>query len=226
MAFGALLADASGVPFYIADTMPLSLLEKRMLSVPAVTGNGSVQDLFANDGAIRFVFVNSNASQGSNSNCEALQLNSTNNRWQLSCRGAARTVNVFIFGYQFQPIPAWGIQINDSQGRCILTNETKVLRDVQNIGDSTNVNNSGFVINTTLSGQWAVAPVFTGYFAGVNNSSGQPIPIVAQYCSSARFNGSTTQITSGYLGNLDSNASNATLSNYRNRITAIDVSRY
>ncbi len=226
MAFGALLADSSGVPFYIADTMPLSLLEKRVLSVPAVGGSGSSQDLFANDGQIRFVFVNSTAPQGSNSNCEALVLDTTNNKWKLMCAGSARTVNVFIFGYQFQPIPSWGIQINDSQGRCILTNETKVLRDVQNIGDSTNANNSGYVINSTLSGQWAVAPVYTGYFAGVNNSSGQPIPIVAQYCSSARYNGSTTQIASGYLGNLDGSASNATWSNYRNRITAINVDRY
>lgn len=226
MAFGALLADASGVPFYIADTMPLSLLEKRVLSVPAVSGNGSVQDLFANDGVIRFVFVNSNGAQNTNDTCEALVLNQTNNRWELHCRGGARTVNAFIFGYQFQPIPAWGIQINDSQGRCILTNETKVLRDVQNVGDSTNANNSGYLINTNLSGQWAIAPVFTGYFAGVNNSSGQPMPVVAQYCSSARYNGSTTQIVSGFLGNIDGSASNATWYNYRNRITAINVARY
>lgn len=226
MDYGALLSDANGVPFYIADTMPLSLLEKKVLSVPAASGNGSIQDLFANDGVIRFVFVNSTGAQGTNEICEALMLNQTTNRWQLWCRGSARTVNVYIFGYQFQPIPSWGIQINDAQGRCILTNETKVLRDVQNIGDSTNANNSGYLINTTLSGQWAIAPVYTGYFAGVNNSSGQPIPIIAQYCSAARYNGSTTQIASGYLGNLDGNASNATWSNYRNRITAINVARY
>jgi len=227
MAFGPLLTDQNGVAFYIADTMPLTLLEKRVLNVPSASGEGSAQELFANDGAMRFVFVNSTGAQGGGTEtCEFLLLNGSTNRWQLNCRGAARTVNVFIFGYQFQPIPAWGIQINDSQGRCILTNESKVLRDVQNIGDSGNANNSGYVINQTLSGQWAVAPTMTGYFAGVNNSSGQPIPVVARFCSSARFNGSTTQIASGYLGNIDGNASNATYTNYRNRITAINVARY
>ncbi|EJL90207.1 hypothetical protein [Pantoea sp. GM01] len=227
MSFGSLLTDQSGVAFYIADTLPLTMLEKRVLNVPSASGEGSVQDLYANDGVMRFVFVNSTGAQGgSTETCEFLQLNGSNNRWQLNCRGAARTVNVFIFGYQFQPIPSWGIQINDSQGRCILTNETKVLRDVQNIGDSGNPNNSGYVINQTISGQWAVAPTMTGYFAGVNNSSGQPIPVVARFCSSARFNGNSTQIASGYLGNVDGNASSATYTNYRNRITAINVARY
>ncbi|MGX9240000.1 hypothetical protein ACWXWB_02780 [Pantoea dispersa] len=227
MTYGALLTDQNGVAFYIADTMPLTLLEKRVLNVPSGSGEGSPQDLFANDGTLRFVFVNSNGAQGNGRDtCEFLLLNSSNNRWQLNCRGAARTVNVFIFGYQFQPIPAWGIQINDSQGRCILTNESKVLRDVQNIGDSGNPNNSGYTLDQTLQGEWAVAPIMTGYFAGVNNSSGQPIPVMARYCSSARYNGATTQLASGYLGNLDSGATSATYTNYRNRITAINVAKY
>ncbi|WP_293797027.1 hypothetical protein [uncultured Pantoea sp.] len=227
MAFGTLLTDQNGVAFYIGETMPISLLEKRVLNVPAVGGEGSAQDLFANDGALRFVFVNSTGAQaGGSSTCEFLMLNNSTGRWQLNCVGAARTVNVFIFGYQFQPVPSWGIQINDAQGRCILTNETRVLRDVQNLGDPSNVSNSGYNINQTLSGQWAVAPTMLGYFAGVNNSSGQPMPVVARFCSSARFNGSTTQIASGYLGNIDGNASNATYTNYRNRITAINVARY
>lgn len=227
MDFGALLADTNGTPFFIADTMPLTLLEKRVVNVLAASGEGTVQTLFANDGALRFVFVNSTGAQGqAKETCEFLQLNQSTGNWQLNCRGAARTVNIFIFGFQYQPVPAWGIQINDSQGRCILTNETKVLRDVRNLGDPTVANNSGYVLDTTLNGQWAVAPVMTGYFSGVNNSTGQPMPVVARYVSSARYNGVTTQIASGYLGNIDSVTSNATFLNYRNRITAIDVSRY
>ncbi|WP_333610115.1 hypothetical protein [Pantoea piersonii] len=229
MSFGAMLTDANGVPFYIADTMPLSLISRLSFSIPA--SSTYVQDLFSNDGAIRFVFANSTGSQGNGlSTCEALMLNTTSNRWELWCAGAARTLNVFIFGYQYQPVPVWGIQINDAQGRCILTNETKVLRDVVNLGDSTNPDLSGYVLNTTLNGQWAVAPVYTGYFSGVvytgGGGNGQPHPIVAQYCSSARYNGSTTQISSGYIGNLEAQASNASWVNYRNRITAIDVSKY
>lgn len=225
MSYGAMLTDSAGVPFYIGDTMPLTLIEKRVLSVPDVSGSGAVINLFNNDGVIRFVFVNSNGAQGNGTGtCEALEL--SGGVWRLRYAGAARTVNVYIFGYQFQPVPAWGIQINDSQGRCILTNETKVLRDVQKLGDEGSDSGSGLNANFSLSGEWAVAPAYTGYFAGTVNQAGQPMPVVAQYASSARFNGSTTQITSGYIGNSPSGGATGTLSNYRNRLTAINVQRY
>jgi hypothetical protein len=215
-----MLTDAAGVPFYIGDTMPLTLLEKRI-----ITASAGIIDLFTGDGSPRYVFVNSNAPQGGSlPTCEALEI--SGNVWRLRVAGPTRQINVFIFGYQFQPIPAWGIQINDAQGRCILTNETKVLCDVQNLGDSAADASSGYQFQTTLSGVWAVAPVYTGYFSGVINQNGQPMPVNAQFASSARSNGSTTQIASGYIGNVESGVSSATYSNYRNRITAINVSRY
>ncbi len=226
MSYGAILTDSAGVPFYIGDTMPLTLLEKRVLSIPAASGTGVVINLFNNDVAIRFVFVNSNGAQGNGqSTCEALEL--SGGVWSLRCAGAARTISVYIFGYQFQPIPAWGIQINDSQGRCILTNETKVLRDVQKLGDEGSDAGSGFAANFTLNGEWAVAPAYTGSYVGTVSQGGQVYPVVAQYASSARFNGSTTQITSGYIGNLNTGGGGTgTLTNYRNRLVAVNVQRY
>lgn len=226
MSYGAMLTDSAGVPFYIGDTMPLTLLEKRVLSVPAASGSGAVINLFNNDGVIRFVFVNSNGAQGNaQSTCEALEL--SGGVWSLRCAGAARTVNVYIFGYQFQPIPAWGIQINDAQGRCILTNETKVLRDVQKLGDEASDAGSGLNANFNISGEWAVAPAYTGNYTGTVSQGGQVYPVVAQYASSARFNGSTTQITSGYIGNINTGGGGTgTLTNYRNRLVAVNVLRY
>lgn len=226
MSYGAMLTDSAGVPFYIGDTLPLTLLEKRVLSVPAASGTGAVINLFNNDGVIRFVFVNSNGAQGNTqSTCEALEL--SGGVWSLRCAGAARTVSVYIFGYQFQPIPAWGIQINDSQGRCILTNETKVLRDVQKLGDEGSDTGSGLNANFTLNGEWAVAPAYTGNYVGTVSQGGQVYPVVAQYASSARFNGSTTQITSGYIGNINTGGGGTgTLTNYRNRLVAVNVLRY
>lgn len=226
MAYGAMLTDSAGIPFYIGDTMPLTLLEKRVLNVPAVSGSGTVINIFNNDGAIRFVFANSNASQGNGlSTCEVLEL--SGGIWSLRCAGPARTVNVYIFGYQFQPVPAWGIQINDSQGRCILTNETKVLSDVQKLGNEGSETGSGLNANFTLSGEWAVAPVYTGNYTGTVSVGGQVYPVVAQYASSARFNGSGTQITSGYIGNTSSGGGGTgTLTNYRNRLVAVNVQRY
>ncbi len=226
MSYGAMLTDSAGVPFYIGDTMPLTLLEKRVLNVPSVSGSGTVINLFNNDGVIRFVFVNSNGAQGNRSStCEALEL--SGGVWGLRCAGEARTVNVYIFGYQFQPVPAWGIQINDSQGRCILTNETKVLRDVQKLGDEGSDSGSGLNANFSISGEWAVAPAYTGNYSGTVSQGGQVYPVVAQYASSARFNGSTTQITSGYIGNLNTGGGGTgTLTNYRNRLVAVNVQRY
>lgn len=226
MSYGAMLTDSAGIPFYIGDTMPLTLLEKRVLSVGSASGSGAVINLFNNDGTIRFVFVNSNGAQGNaQSTCEALEL--SGGVWNLRCAGAARTVNVYIFGYQFQPVPAWGIQINDSQGRCILTNETKVLRDVQKLGNEGSDADSGFQANFTLNGEWAVAPAYTGSYVGTVSQGGQVYPVVAQYASSARFNGSTTQITSGYIGNLNTGGGGSgTLTNYRNRLVAVNMQRY
>lgn len=226
MSYGAMLTDSAGIPFYIGDTMPLTLLEKRVLSVGSASGSGAVINLFNNDGTIRFVFVNSNGAQGNaQSTCEALEL--SGGVWSLRCAGAARTVNVYIFGYQFQPVPAWGIQINDSQGRCILTNETKVLRDVQKLGNEGSDADSGFQANFTLNGEWAVAPAYTGSYVGTVSQGGQVYPVVAQYASSARFNGSTTQITSGYIGNLNTGGGGSgTLTNYRNRLVAVNIQRY
>lgn len=226
MGYGALLTDAAGVPFYIGDTMPLTLIEKRVITIPGASGSGVVINLFNNDGAVRFVFVNSNGAQGIRQNtCEALELSA--GVWSLRCAGATRTANVYIFGYQFQPVPAWGIQINDAQGRCILTNETKVLRDVQKLGNEGSDADSGFQANFTLNGEWAVAPAYTGSYVGTVSQGGQVYPVVAQYASSARFNGSTTQITSGYIGNLNTGGGGSgTLTNYRNRLVAVNIQRY
>lgn len=225
MGFGAVLTDAAGVPFYIQDTMPLSLIAKNIYSVGAASGEGGTLALYPNDGSVRFTFVNSDAPLDSTENCEAMFIDSSNNYWSLRYRGPARNITVFIFGYQYQPVPAWGIQINDNQGRCILTNETKVLASVANLGNPSDDANSGRNLSQDLSGQWAVAPAMTGYFAGVVNQGNQPRPVIAKFFSSARFNGSTTRIKSGYLGNLET-ASSVTNYNYRNVLTAVNVSRY
>ncbi|WLS77355.1 hypothetical protein Q3V30_12740 [Erwinia pyri] len=221
MAYGALLTDANGVPFYIADTMPVSLTQKISYNVSAGL---SSRVLFANDGVLRMVFVGNNAAQANSSSCEYLQLE--NNNWILYSSGAARTIDVYIFGYNYQPVPSWGIQINDDQGRCILTNETKVLRDVQALGNPSSDTASGYKINQTLSGHWAVAPQNTGLYTAVANTNGQPIPVQAWYYATARWNGSTTQITSGYRGDASGGTSNQTYINSRSRITAINVDRY
>lgn len=222
MSFGAMFTDGDGVPFYIDGTMPLTMIDRRSISVYA----DQVIDLHPNDGQIRFVFTNSNAAFDSRNTGEWLYLNQSDNRFKLQCPGGNRVVNIYIFGYQYQNPSGWGFQVNDSSGRCILTHTSKVLRDVRNFGDKSQDTQSGFRYRGTLNGNWAVAPCETGYFFGVVNQGSQPRPSVARYVSSARFNGSQTLLTSGYIGNPESGASNVTYSNTRCLFSCIDVSKY
>lgn len=180
MGYGALLTDEQGVPFYIDGTRPLTLINKLTFNVNN-SGTVNTLDLYQNDGAVRFVFIQSNGSDIYKS--EWLQLDG--NTWRLYATSGTRTVTVFIFGYANQIPPAWGIAIWDASGNCILTNESKVLRDVTQLGDVTNANASGYLYTGTLGGSWAIAPAYTGLFSGVDNSTGQPRPVNIPFYGSA-----------------------------------------
>lgn len=222
MGFGALLTDQQGVPFYIDGTRPLTLINKFVIKVPG-DNNGTVysQQLYTNDGAVRFVFMQSDS--GNTAAAEWMQID--NNVWTFYATRTARNVTVYVFGYANQPVPTWGIAIWDASGNCILTNESKVLRDVTQLGDVTNPNASGYLLNTTLSGNWAVAPAFTGIISAVDNSTGQPRPVVIWYWGNAYYNGSTTLISSHTHGSA-SGVTGASYSNARNTLTAVNVARY
>lgn len=222
MGYGALLADAQGVPFYIDGTRPLTLINKVVINVPG-DNSGTVysQDLYSNDGAVRFVFIQSNS--GISTSAEWLMLE--NGVWRFYSSRTAKTVTVFIFGYALQPVPAWGVAIYDSSGSCILTNESKVLRDVRQNGDVTSDAASGYKIDITVSGSWAVAPAFTGLLSAVDNSTGQPRPIVVYYYSNAYFDGVNTRITS-HADRSAAGITGASYSNARNALTYVDTSRY
>ncbi|MDI6536318.1 hypothetical protein QMA77_05125 [Pantoea ananatis] len=224
MSFGALLTDSQGVPFYIDGTRPLTLVNKVVFSVPSPGGLRSI-DLYPNDGVIRFVFIQDNAGTTSNY-CSWLQMDS--NTWRLYMNYQAGTsVTVFIFGYANQPVPAWGVAIWDAQNNCILTNESKVLRDVTSLGDQSSDTNSGFRFTGTLAGSWAVAPFWSGLFTGVDNSTGQARPVSATFYLAAHFNGSQTFLRSGIgQGSVDGNVSNPSYSNSRCLLTCINVDKY
>lgn len=220
MSYGALLTDEQGVPFYIDGTRPLTLISKIAVSIPSSSGVFS-RDLYANDGQVRFVFIQSNSSDGAKA--EWLQMES--GVWRLYASGGSRTVTVYIFGYANQPVPAWGIAIWDANGNCILTNESKVLKDVVQLGDISSDSTSGYRISNTRSGSWAIAPTYTGVFNGVDNSTGQPRPVVNTYYASAYYNGSSTVISSHTNGSL-AGTTGGTYTNARNTITAVNVANY
>lgn len=220
MGFGALLTDDQGVPFYIDGTRPLTLISRLTFNV---NSNGTVNtlDLYQNDGAVRFVFIQSNGND--TQKAEWLQLDGST--WRLYATSGTRTVTVFIFGFATQPVPAWGIAIWDANGTCILTNESKVLRDVTQLGDVTNANASGYLYRGTLGGSWAVAPVYTGLFSGTDNSSGQPRPVNTPLYASAYYDGTNTVINSHSHGST-AGVVTGSYSNARNTIIAVNVARY
>lgn len=221
MAFGALLTDTQGVPFYIDGTRPLTLINKITINVPGSGGTTYTQDLYANDGAVRFVFMQSN----SNNLAFAEWITLENNTWRFYGTVGVRVVTLYVFGYSNQPVPTWGIAIWDAQGNCILTNESKPLRDVQQLGDISNENNSGFNINSTLAGSWAVAPSYTGLLAGVDTSTGQPRPINVWYYASSYFNGSSSNIRSHTHGSV-AGLTQSGYVNSRNTLAVINVNNY
>jgi len=93
MGYGALLTDAQGVPFYIDGTRPLTLINNFVINVPG-DNSGTVysQDLYNNDGAVRFVFLQSNSSNAFSA--EWLQLD--NNVWRFYSSRIAKTVTVLM----------------------------------------------------------------------------------------------------------------------------------
>lgn len=221
MGYGAMTTDAAGVPFYIEGASPMTMLEHRVYNAPSY---GQYIDIGPADGSIKAYFACEDLALDTPAAWTGMAIVVVNGVYRLMTGNASRNIHLYIFGVQFQPVPTWGIQLNDAQGRCILTNETKVLANVQSFGDPNNPQASGMSLVVDLPGRWAVLPAYTGNFVGVTNTTGQPIPIVAQYLTSARFNGSTTRIRSGYHGNMEQGT--GTNTNYRNRITAVDVSRF
>ncbi len=223
MAFGAMLSDTEGNPFYIDDTMPLCLISKQQLTLDTSGGTWSSASIHANDGSIRFVFWDS-----PNSDTYAYyQLNKTTNTWQIAAASKTAsvfTVNVYIFGYKYQTPPKWGMAIWDANKNCIITNETKVLRGVTPVGTEGS-ESSGYNIDTNLVGRWAIAPVLTGMVAGVINS-GVIRPWSATYYGSSYFNGSVTRIRSVPTDTASGGVQNITYYNTRTRIMAVDISRY
>ena len=218
MGYGAMLTDANGVPFYIQDTMPLSLISVNTYA------NNSEPDIHPNDGAVRFVFCNSD---NVDTNFYYFYKASTGS-WAVNGLGPSGGVyRVYIFGYQFQPVPAYGIQINDAQGRCILTNETKVLRGVETIG-TPGADSAGINLNVTIPGRYAVAPEMLGYISGVVYQGSQPYPYLNQIFTSAYYSGGNTVIKAVGRGETpgSTGASNITTTNYRKAIRAINVDRY
>lgn len=220
--YGAFLTDQQGNPYYVLDTLPLCLIEKKTFNI---TGGRGISVIHPNDSTFRLVFCRTNVAGSSFS--YYLDTVTTGN-YVVDSRGAASgfTLDVYVFGYQYQTPPKYGIAIWDAAGRCVITNETKVLRGAEVVGNQADPNASGYNATATLVGEWAVAPDVMGSFNGVINQGGQVYPIQAIAYTSAYKSGSSTVMKSEFVGDSGSGASNVQFYNRRNTIKAINVSMY
>lgn len=218
--YGAFLTDQQGNPYYILDTMPLCLINKQSFTVTAADRRFAIHD---NDSVFRLVFCRSNTAGVS----FGYFLDTVSGKYSISHSGPGTyTIDVYTFGYQYQTPPKYGIAIWDSAGRCVITNETKVLRGVEVVGNQADANASGYNATGTLAGDWAIAPDIMGSFNGVVYVGSQAYPIQAIAYSSAYKSGNNTIIKSEFVGDSSSGASNVQFYNRRNTIKAINIARF
>lgn len=138
--------------------------------------------------------------------------------------GQSFTLTAYVFAIFPQTLPAWGFAIWDASGKLVLTNESRVLSDLQTIG--TPGVSGGINIDQTLQGSYAVAPCILGssIFRVDNNTAGQPIIISVTAYAGARFDGTNTRINAA--GNRAGQGSSAGGTNTGMAITAINTAAY
>lgn len=105
------------------------------------------------------------------------------------------TLTAYVFAIFPQTLPAWGFAVWDANRKLVLTNESRVLSDLQTLG--TPGAGGGINIDQTLSGSWAVAPAQLGQTIIVNDATRPPTVYTISAFTSCRFNGSSTRLNAG-----------------------------
>ncbi len=219
--WGALLTTDNGAPFITPQSIPLALIGKQ--SVALKTGAGEIttisQAIPAGRPVIPFVC--------STVNC-VLSYTVSGNTCTVSASApaGAGTVHVYFFTIFAQPLPAWGIAIWDEQGTCVLTNETRVLTDIEAIGTNGSDTSGGYNINVTRSGKVGIVPSMCGLVTGVITSGGTR-PYMSQYFFSAVYSGGNTKINVATSnGSPSGTVTNIAYHNMRNRVYALNLDNY
>ena len=219
MDWGALLVTENGAPFITPQSIPLAMYSRKQAAVFAGGASTVISETFPSGRpVIPFVYTTVSCTTSytvSGNTCTVTFKNSSGNG----------TAYVYFFTIFAQTLPSWGIAIWDEQGTCILTNETRVLTDVQAIGTNGS-DSAGFSINTTLAGKYGIVPAMSGLATGVIMDGGTR-PWSSQYFFSAVFNGSTTQIAQALTGgSAGSGVSNLVYHNMKNSVYALNLANY
>ena len=173
MAYGAYLSTDDGVEFFTTETTSIALDQK-------LTASGSGQFITVNatvkteDIILPFCVTSGGPA--------FFEYSITGNKITISARqtvGLYKNIGleVYLFTTKAQIPPSWGMAIWDANGKCVLTNETKILTDIRQIGVPGGSANNGANINYTLPGKYAIVPQAAGYRVAVSSSGTLQTPI-------------------------------------------------
>lgn len=194
MTWGAMLTFPDGTPFYIHDTIPLALVYKRDFSYGA-SGITSIA-LESNTGLPYLYFIRFNEAQswgyqypgsGGNAGRHMIDVGAYS--------GGVVSGRLYCFGAVEQPLPKWGMVIWDAQGKCILTNETRVLKGIEKTGASGPAGTAKY-LNETIAGTKAIAPGRTGVIIYSSKVGGNPIIVAEPHATACWQEGGNTRVVS------------------------------
>ncbi|WP_054178587.1 hypothetical protein [Trabulsiella odontotermitis] len=183
MTWGVLLTTEDGVPFLTDESTPISLQGKYSASG---SGNVSVTITVDTDD-VAMPFCVSTADTFFAYSLSGTSLTVT--AYPISTFSGSYTLTCYLFTTRAQPLPGWGLAIWDKNGKCILTNETRVLTDIVSIGTKGGAN-SGLNLSDTRSGKWGIIPELAGFYVGVY----QQRPFQIGIGMAAKYNGTSTVI--------------------------------
>ncbi|MDU3815812.1 MAG: hypothetical protein E7G60_05515 [Pantoea sp.] len=213
--FGALITADDGTSFITDESTPISLQ-----GVYTKEGSSKVtQTITVNSEDVVLPFCVSTWNTFFSYNITGQTL--TVNAFATSGDSSVFSFTCYVFTTRAQPIPKWGVAIWDTKGKCILTNETKVLTDIITVGQRGGAN-SGLNINQTLPGKIAILPDIAGFWVGVYMQR----PIQIGLAMGARFDGKNTTIAPVTSSAPPSGAQMGAPLDSKVSVRAIDVSRY
>lgn len=233
MSYGALITAPNGQAFVTPESVPLALHSVATFNSTKVSGYQQAQGYMPiPDTAkpmIPFMIASKPAQGG-----VAMAASATPDG-RLSVSGmnifdSSFSITCFMFTHFAQPMPnpPWGMAIWDVNHQLILTHETKVLTDLNTIGQRGSPNNSGYFINTTLPGRWAIVPQCSGQQVWRITAGGPGSMLIATpVMFGALFDGAKTQFLSSpttYIGSGSGTPESGV--NNGNVITAVEVSKY
>ncbi|HFE0235244.1 TPA: hypothetical protein ACF8KN_004079 [Salmonella enterica] len=213
--YGALLTTPDGVQFVTPNTTPIAL-EKKLTA----TGSGiaTITTTFNTEDVVMPFCCTTGAeayfTYTISGNTISVQARQTVGQSQ------SLTLHLYLFTTKAQVPPAWGMAIWDKNGKCILTNETKILTDITTGGIVGEVN-SGVNLDITTTGKKAIAPQAAGFMVAVSSGGALQSPIG----NTCYFNGASSRMRT-MLAETPPTGWNRQVIDFKTSVKYIDASYY